>query len=329
MSQMPFTSFEQIFVIASASALPAIVWVALALSPVSAPWTPRVRLWAGRVKESQLISAPESAPGSIVRFPLSPRLPKLMKELLDRERRLTMFALLLLGLLAPMALALLVDDRTLRGVDVWVKPMKFAASISLLAMTTAWFVSHLPQAVRAGRAVERIVWILIGAGGFELTYITLQATLGQASHYNVGNAFHGIMYSLMGIGAVLLTATQPMLAWQLYRRPDPARPAAMRQAVLLGLVLTFVLGAGVGALLSGLQPPSAGATLPITGWSLAGGDLRPAHFFGIHAGQLLPLIGFATVRWKARRPTWVVGFATLAYSALFIGLLAWGLAGRL
>jgi hypothetical protein len=246
-----------------------------------------------------------------------------------RERRLAVFGAVLLALLLPMAVAWGFDDRLLRGVNVWLKPMKFAFSIGLLSLTTAWFAGHLPAGPRAGRAMNWIVWLLIGAGSFELAYITLQAGLGQGSHYNVGDAWHATMYTLMGIGAMVLTATQPMLAWQLYRHPDPAQPAAYRQAVLLGLVLTFVFGASAGGVLSGLQPPSGGATMPLFGWSLGGGDLRPAHFVGIHAEQVLPLIGFATVALGVRRAKAVVWAATLAYSALFGMLMAWGLFGRL
>lgn len=256
------------------------------------------------------------------------RWPSVVGELMRRERRLAAYGLGLLALLLPMAIAALIDERTLRGVDVWIKPMKFAAAISLLAFTTAWFVGHLPAAVRQGRAVRRIAWLLIGTGSFELAYITLQAGLGQASHYNVGDAFHGTMYALMGLGAMALTATQPMLAWQLYRHPDAARPAAIRLAVLLGLVLTFALGASAGALLSGLQPPTTAPTLPVVGWSLAGGDLRPAHFLGIHAGQLLPLIGWAAVGLWPRQAPAVVGASALVYVAGFAALMAWGLTGR-
>jgi hypothetical protein len=119
-----------------------------------------------------------------------------------------------------------------------------------------------------------------------------------------------------------------MLAWQLRAHADPARPSAYRLAVRLGLNLTFVFGAGIGMLLSGLQPPDAGATtLPVFGWSLQGGDLRPAHFIGIHAGQVLPLAGF----WFARRaanhaPRAVWGF-TAGYAALFAAAVAFGLFG--
>ncbi|MES1161990.1 MAG: hypothetical protein ABUL50_02880, partial [Rhizobacter sp.] len=186
-------------------------------------------------------------------------LRELPAALLARERRLAIYAAILLALLLPMALAWGLDDRTLRGVNVWIKPMKFAFSIAVLALTTAWFVGHLQAARRNSRAIDWIVWLLIGAGTFELGYITLQAALGQGSHYNVGDALHATLYTLMGIGALTISATQPMLAWQLYRHPDQSQPAAYRASVLIGLVLTFLFGAGVGGLLSNLQPPNDGA----------------------------------------------------------------------
>jgi len=265
-----------------------------------------------------------------------PRSPALFKadlrrlpvELWNRERRLAAFGVVLLVLLLPMALAWGLDDRTIRGANVWVKPMKFALSIALLSLTSAWFAGHLPAGRRSSRAMGLIAWLLIGAGSFELGYITLQAALGQASHYNVGDTLHATMFALMGIGAVVLTATQPLLAWQLYRHPDPALPAAYRQAVLLGLVITFVFGVGAGGLLAGQQPPGMGPTVPLFGWSLGGGDLRPAHFVGIHAEQVLPLIGFASVALGARRSQGVVWGSTIVYSALFVALLVWGLSGR-
>ena len=136
------------------------------------------------------------------------------------------------------------------------------------------------------------------------------------------------MYAAMGIGAMALTATQPMLAWLLYRHPDPRVPVAVRRAILTGLVLTFVFGAGIGSVLANLPPPSGVATVPLFGWSLVGGDLRPAHFVGIHAEQVLPLIGVAAFAWAGRRATLVVWIAALVYAGLFATLVAWGLGHR-
>jgi hypothetical protein len=256
------------------------------------------------------------------------RLRLAARRLHAREPRLAAYGTLLLGLLLPMALAWAIDVRMVQGANVWIKPMKFALSIAVFAFTTGWFIGHLPASRRRGRAVNLIVWLVIGSGTFELAYITLQAGLGEASHYNVGDPFHFAMYALMGIGATLLTATQPMLAWQLYRHGDAGRPPAYRQAVIIGLVLTFVFGAGVGGLLGGMEPPRTGPEMPLLGWSLQGGDLRPAHFLGIHAAQLLPLVGFVAVARRLARPRLVVWTASLLYVGLFLALVAWGLAGR-
>lgn len=273
-------------------------------------------------------NATQLATPSSVRFSPRALVTDTIADLLRRERRLAMFGFALLALLVPLALAWGLDDRTLRGANVWLKPMKFAFSLGLFALTTAWYVGHLLPAARRQRAVDTIVWVLIGSASFELVYIALQAGFGQGSHYNVGDPLHAVMYSLMGLGALALTATQPALAWVLLRHADPVRAPAYRLAVLIGLALTFVLGASVGGLLSGMQPPET-AALPVIGWSMAGGDLRPAHFLGIHAQQALPLVGLAVAGWTAGPAQRTVWAATAAYVLLFLAALAWGLVGRL
>jgi hypothetical protein len=79
--------------------------------------------------------------------------------------------------------------------------------------------------------------------------------------------------------------------------------------------------------------PDGGPGLPVTGWSADHGDLRVAHFLGMHGLQILPLLAW----WMARRrshgePGQVAGddrtqrnlvFAMAAsYLALF-GLILW------
>lgn len=250
----------------------------------------------------------------------------LLTESIRRSRSLTLGALLIWAAMLPALVAWGLDDRALRDINVWVKPLKFMASIGLFWLTTAWLLGLLPEDRRRRPVVRGLVGVALGAGVFEIAYITLQAALGQASHFNFSSPFHQLMYSLMGLGALAMTATQPVLAWQIARQGRSDLAPLWREAVVIGLVLTFVLGAGAGGLLGAVQPP-AGAGLPVVGWHLGGGDLRPAHFLGIHAQQIIPLLGAwlaASARPHGRR--WLWGLVVF-YVALWAWAMARGLDG--
>jgi hypothetical protein len=249
-----------------------------------------------------------------------------LAEVLVREPVLAVFGLAMWVAMIPAAIALGLDERTVRGVPNWVKPLKFLASLGLFSLTTAWFVGLLPAARRRAWPVRAVVATIVATAGFEIGYIVLQAALGRASHYNFDTPLNVALYSAMGAAALALTATQLLLAWEIARHGGPLRGDAARAAVVIGLVLTFVLGAGTGGFLGSMQPPS-GAGLPLVGWHW-GGDLRPAHFVGLHAQQLLPLAGLAFVALapppRAMRALWAT---TVGYVVLWTVLMAIGLDG--
>lgn len=254
------------------------------------------------------------------------------REIFRREPVLAGFGFALLAAILPLALAWSLDGRLIDGVGVWVKPIKFLASIGLFALTFAWIAGYLPEMRRRSAPVRAAVWTLVATASFEIVYITAQAALGQASHYNETTAFHAAMYALMGIGALLLTGTALPLAREVARHGTGLHPA-FRLSVVLGLVLTFVLGAGAGIALSlngghfvGGRIGDAG--LPLFGWSTTGGDLRPAHFLGIHAQQILPLAGLLAARALPRLAVPAVWAAAAAYALATLGVLLQALAGR-
>lgn len=250
------------------------------------------------------------------------RLPgaALLHGLLARQARLTRFALLMLALMLPTLALLVLDERTWRDVAIWAKPLKFMAASALFAATTAWFVGLLPEAQRQSRAVHGLAWVVVLTSSFEVGYISLQAALGQGSHHNVGDPLHAALFALMGLAAVMLTATQAVLAW-LIARHGPCRHSVAMQSVVVGLALTFVLATASGFLLGGLQPPP-GVGLPVVGWHIGGPDGRPAHFLGVHAQQLLPLAGWALQRARVPQAGWWLAAVTAGYVLLWGDLTA-------
>jgi hypothetical protein len=259
------------------------------------------------------LQRPWSGPGAV------------LAEAMSRQRTLTLLALLMLAALVPTVLALGLDGREIRGVNVWVKPLKFMAALALFSFSTAWFIGLLPPARRHTGAIRFVVAAIVGAGVLEVGYIALQSALGQASHYNLDDLLHMALFQAMGAGALLLCATQGVLAVQISRHARADVDPAWRMAVVRGLWLTLLLGAGAGALLGGMPAPD-GMGLPVTGWH-AGGDLRPAHFLGMHAQQFLPLLGLALAGWPADRARRVLNGAGVVVALLWLGLVAMGLHG--
>jgi hypothetical protein len=255
----------------------------------------------------------------------------ILGEAWHRQRTLTAYGLVLLVLTPFLLLLQLIDLRMIDEIDVWAKPTKFVFSVAVFALTSAWFFGYVRPDRRRAPSLRAIVAVIIAAGSFEIIYIAWQAGHGLASHFNKSSTFYEIMYALMGLGAVSLVATTLPLAWEIGRRPAPRLSPQFAAAVVIGLVLCFVLGGGFGIYMA-QQPGHAvglvGGHAPLFGWNREGGDLRIAHFLGIHAQQAIPILGLliAGLPRQLRWPALICG--SVAYASVAVALFVEAIRGQ-
>lgn len=229
----------------------------------------------------------------------------------------------------PALVLMQVDDRTLLGIGVWIKPTKFLLSIGIYLVTLAWM---LPR-VEVGRFTRGALrWVFVVSMIGESSLIGMQAWRGVASHFNDTTPFDAAVFNAMGglIAANTLAAFALLVAFLF--APRPTLPRAVLSGIRFGLLL-FLVASGVGGMMVGQNAHAVGVAdggpgLPFVNWSTEGGDLRIAHFVGLHALQGLPLLGWIAGRRSPEKGIRAVHLAAALWAVVFTWLLAQALAGR-
>ena len=232
--------------------------------------------------------------------------------------------------LAGLALVLLpIDQRHVTGALVWLKPLKFALSVIAFAWTLGWLLADLPAA--AQRSVQRLSGGVAGSMLVEQAVIFTQAARGTASHYNDSSALNDLLFGLMGVFILVNTL---MTVWALYLawRGKPHGPAGYVWGLRLGL-LVFLVGSVLGGFMiqqhqHTVGAPDGGPGLPGLGWSTRAGDLRAAHFLGMHALQALPLLGWMLSRGLPQQAAGLTWAGAALYAGAVAALFGLALAGR-
>lgn len=206
----------------------------------------------------------------------------------------------------------------------WLKPLKFAISIGVFLLTMAWFCADIKKIW----VVRVCVAVFISSMSLEQAAITLQAARETTSHFNYSTPFDGGIYAAMGFGVIANTIAATIFMGSYWMQtPKPA--TAYFWGVRFGLIL-FILGSLEGYFMVAnnahtVGAPDGGPGIPFLRWSTEFGDLRIAHFIGIHGLQILPLAGWMADRWIDRRGTRIavtIGAAIALATATGLGLLA-------
>ena len=226
-----------------------------------------------------------------------------------------------------------IETRTLDGMNVWIKPAKFAFSFAFLFATLAVVVERMSSAAQSSRWMRVILPTMAIAAWAELLYIGLQAGRGARSHYNYEGALYSIMYSVMGVGAVLLVVGVGIIGWRVAKDAGLRMGPRLRQGVQWGFISSCFLTLLTAGTLSSFRshfvgtPTLDAAVIPLLGWSMQVGDLRPSHFLALHAMQALPLLGL----WldaKAEQGAGKMRAAVVVYVALTLAVFVQALMGH-
>jgi hypothetical protein len=204
---------------------------------------------------------------------------------------------------------LIVDDRTLLGVPIWLKPFKFAVSFGIYSLTMAWMLS-LPH--KGSRWTWWLGTVFAVTGGLmDVSIVFVQAARGTFSHFNGSpDALDDTISAMFGIGvnAIMVTnlAIAAILGFQ--RLGDRATSRSIHAGLFLallgmgvGLLMVFVTEGQLAVDANGREVPlmaghgigvaDGSPGLALTNWSMTGGDLRVPHFLGLHGLQAMLLAG--------------------------------------
>ena len=269
----------------------------------------------------------------------------MLKRLWQTSPELIATAAVMQVVLIGALVGLAVDPRVITGAPAWLKPAKFAVSITIYTVTLAWIFTMLPEWTRTRRVVG---WLTAITMLIEIAIIGGQAWRGTTSHFNVGTVLDGVLFTIMGLAIFVQTLSTVAVAVALWRRRF--EDTAMGWALRFGMVIT-IIGALTGGLMTRpttaqleaarggermtiagahtVGAPDGGPGLMGTGWSTRHGDLRVPHFVGLHALQALSLVALVLARHRIRGNVRVrvVTIAAASYATLYVMLLLQALRG--
>jgi hypothetical protein len=164
------------------------------------------------------------------------------------------------------------DQRTILGINPWIKPLKFDVSVGIMLVTLAAILSGLQGFDRSR------LWIGAGVGislSIENCIISMQSQRGVRSHMNYSTPLNAHLFELMAVFIVISTV---LFAWTLALVVlDPTRwPPAVAWGVRLGL-LTLLAGSLEGVVMVVHGGHTVGANdglsgLPVVNWSRDHGE---------------------------------------------------------
>lgn len=234
----------------------------------------------------------------------------------NRPMTILFWLVVVTSLLGFIGMAL--DARTVLGLPTWAKTTKFSLSMMLYAATMLWLFSYDRLRPRLSRFIlSASAYIL----GLEIALIMVQGARAAPMHFNNATTFDATLFQIMAVTITFFWFVNALGVAVLLPQQVPSRAFAwsLRLGLLIallgmleGYLMTSPTADQMALLRTGQHTDMIGAHtvgaidggpgLPLLGWSTTHGDLRVGHFIGLHALQLIPLLGLFLM---LRREHWL------------------------
>jgi hypothetical protein len=197
------------------------------------------------------------------------------------------------------------DDAEVNGISVWDKPIKFSFSFLAFGPMLLWLFSRVTSTRTVRIGVGILGWSMVLEGSL----IFLQSLRGVASHFNNGTSFDATVYSAMAAGVGIFALAGTIVGFVSARKNLGNDPIGLATKIAVpmmtfGATIAFTMTVPkpgqveAGSKVIGAHTSTGadgGKGLPLLGWSTEIGDLRVAHFIGLHSLQFVPLVALLLV----------------------------------
>lgn len=216
------------------------------------------------------------------------KISKYLAEIFIRDPFLYRVGLFMFITSVLLLLPLSFDNRILLGINPWIKPIKFCLSVGIYLFTIAWFLEYIKLHKKTKKLISYVTGISMI---IEILIIIFQAMRGVKSHFNEDSDFDQILFGMMGL-LIAITTIMVVIYFITLFFGQSSISGSYRLSILISIII-FLVASGVGGIMIANGAHTVGAAdggkgILFFNWSTEFGDLRIAHFIGMHAIQIIP-----------------------------------------
>ncbi len=224
---------------------------------------------------------------------------KLFKDLQKRNKVLFWFGISQLIIVIICLFSSIYSDNVILGVNAFSKPLKYSFS----SMITCWSLCWILYYMESSSVKKSVSWIIGISVLLENLIILIQSFRTEPAHYNMSTPLNSLMSVLIIFFMLIFSLTLIRVAVLFFNQQKFPVSQHYTWGVRLGVLIFVSSSILIGGMMFGMMSHTIGGNdgdigLPFLNWSSKYGDLRVAHFLGVHALQVIPLLSYYVFKKK-------------------------------